>query len=643
MDTDLCRYPFIFKLTTMKKFIIIVFTLIAGCTLYAQNDMDITWQECYGGSSFEGEAHCLISQNGYLILGSTGSNDGDISFNHGNGDMWLMAVDSNGTLLWEKSYGGSGKENSSCIISDNNGFFYLGGWTSSNDGDVQSLHHGAWDRWVVKINSAGDIIWEKCYGGSYSDYASLFLLLDNGNILVYSATASNDGDVPVNYGYLDVWLTIINPEGEILKNKVFGNCDQNNILDIVQTSDGGFFFTSKTNTTDGMVEGEPHGGEDIWAVKLDSSFNIEWQKLYGGSKSESQGWGIKELDDGYFFLGSTNSNDGDVSGFHGIPGELSTDDIWAVRIDLTGNIIWQRCLGGSKWDYAVDLFQTDDEGFVIIAETNSSNGDVINNNSWSTYNDIWMVKLNENGNIEWSQCYGGKRSEYIFNDGAVKKSDDNYIIAGITKYNSGDVNCNLHGETDIWLFEIKDCSQYMPQIPNQPTGPDTLCYTTDSTSMYSINAATGAWGYEWKIEPEEAGTILQDSLSAYITWNQQYEGEVAVSARSYNDCGNSDWSEVKMTWVYNCVGIEEMETGNIWLRVYPNPTSARVVFAYQFADAKTEGVITVTDITGRIIKTIKVTGKQGQNIWDTRNVKPGLYFYTVSSSGMSKSGKLIIQ
>jgi len=626
----------------MKSLIIFLFFISLELTSFTQNNMEIQWQACYGGSEDEMEPKVIATEYGYMVLSSTGSNDGDISFNHGSEDFWLVAIDSIGTLLWEKCYGGSNAEVASYIITDSIGHYYIGGWVSSNDGDVQSGNHGGWDRWVVKLNTSGDIIWEKCYGGSYMDYGGSLLLLNNGNILVYSATTSNDGDVPVNYGGLDVWLMIINPDGEILQNKVFGNSDQNNIFKIIQTQDGGFFFTSSADSDEGMVEGEYHGGGDVWVIRLDSLFNIEWQKLYGGSHLDYQSNGVIELEDGYFLLCSTVSNDGDVSGFHGIPGDISTDDIWAIKIDLVGNIIWQRCLGGSKSDCAVDLFHSEDGGFVIVAKTRSNNGDVWDNNSASGYGDIWMVKLSAEGILAWSKCYGGIKTETVFKGGTVKKSDNHYIIAGLTESNTGDVDCNLHSwMEDIWVFEIKDCSLYMPQTPTQPTGPDTLCYTTDSTSMYSINTATGAWGYEWKIEPENAATILQDTLLAYITWNQQYEGEVAVSVRSYNDCGNSDWSEVKTTWVYNCVGIDEFRSNKMAFSIYPNPASSMLNILILKED---NYLIEIFDVFGKKVKEIKIPKGQTKAEVNVEKWRKGLYLVK-ASNGKNYYGirKVLIQ
>ncbi|MCD4725269.1 MAG: hypothetical protein K8R63_10555, partial [Bacteroidales bacterium] len=460
--------------------------------------MQIQWQGCYGGSEYDDAAGIIQTNNGYLIIGTTGSNDGDVSNFHGVYDIWVISIDSLGNLLWERAYGGSEQEYATNIIKDNDGYYYFGGWVSSNDGDVQSGTHGGYDRWIVKIDDEGNIIWEQCYGGSMTDYGGMLKLLSNGNILTYGATFSGDGDVPVNYGFLDNWLMIINTDGDIIESRVYGNIDQNNIFDIIETRDGGFIFASKADVSQGMVQGEPHGLTDVWLVKLDSAMNIEWQKMYGGSHVDYGFRGVLELDDGYIFLASTNSNDFDVSGYHYTPGENA--DIWAVKIDTIGNIKWQRCLGGSDWEFSWTIHQSEDGGFVIFAETTSNNGDVSGNNSWPGKHDIWMVKLSADGEFEWQECYGGNGNERVFM-GVIKKSEYNYVIAGRASHNSGDVDCNLHGNEDFWVFEIKDCSLYMPAIPHQPSGPDTLCTTTDSISTYTINPAAGAWSYEWLLTP----------------------------------------------------------------------------------------------------------------------------------------------
>ena len=444
----------ILKLKYSHLIITFIFSFIPFVFLFAQSNMAIQWQSCYGGSDYDLVWDIVQSDSGYLVLGESRSNDGDVTNNHGMRDIWIVSIDSLGGIIWERCYGGSNIDFQGSIISDFEGSYYFCGVVFSNDGDVQSGNHGNYDTWVVKIDSLGDIIWEKCYGGGGYENAPYIMQLKNGNLLISCNSTSNDGDLPAHYGIYDNWLLIISPQGEILQNKVFGNSMINNMKNIIKTKDGGYFFVSSTNLVEGMVEGTYHGGlEDVWVVKLDSNMNIEWQKLYGGSETDNSDLGILELQYGYIFLAQTNSNDGDVSGYHGNIGESA--DIWVVRIDIEGNIIWQRCLGGLFWEGSGSIHKTEDGGFVIFGETQSNNGDVSGNYSWSGYSDIWMVKLSANGELEWQECFGGYGNERIYN-GAIKKSDDNWIVAGRASNNSFDVDCNLHGAEDFWVFEILD-------------------------------------------------------------------------------------------------------------------------------------------------------------------------------------------
>jgi len=601
--------------------------------------MQITWQNCYGGSEMESGTNILKTDFGFFLLSKTKSEDGDITNYWGEGDIWLAAIDSIGNFLWGRCYGGTNVEYPTNIIADGLGSYFIGGATSSNNGDVQSGNHGNYDRWIVKIDVNGEIIWEKCYGGTGIEYGANLSMLSNGDLMVISATTSSDGDVPVNYGYLDVWITIIDPDnGEILKNKVFGNIGQNNIFDIVETRDGGFFFTSEAQDVEGMVQGTYHGACDVWAVKTDSNLNIEWQKLYGGLSIDYQGWGLLELDNGYIFLANTISNDGDVSGFHGIVGDEETYDIWVVRIDTIGNIIWEKCLGGSDYDYGRKLIQSDDGGFVVFAQTDSDDGDVtglhLSYPYTNTWKDIWMVKLSAQGDIEWSRCYGGNVNDFISFDAVVKKAEDNYVIAGQSPgsspgYTDGDVDCDIHGDYDIWLFEIKDCENYMPATPQTPNGPDTLCITTDSIAIYNTMPAPGAWSYEWQIVPAEAGNITSDSTTATLHWASGWEGQAEIKVRSWNDCGNSDWSTVHNTWAYSCLGVGDIQQTKAAFLLFPNPAQSEI--KCQPSSVHHQSFLLIYDIYGVRLQELQIPkGHQVIQI-DISSYPAGIYIAVLKS------------
>lgn len=436
-----------------KQILITLISLVFIFSVSGQNNMLIQWQACYGGSQADWINDVIETDNGgYLLIGTTDSQNGDITNNHGDWDIWLVKIDSGGNLPWQRCYGGSGIDYATNIIKDNQGNYFFGGDVSSDDGDIQSGNHGIYDRWVVKIDSEGEIIWEQCYGGSNDDYGGTLMWLSDGNILVYGAAHSGDGDVPINYGFLDIWLMKITPEGDILESHVYGNQLHNNVFSVIETHDGGYFFAGKAECLGGMVQGDYKGDIDVWAVKLNSQFEIEWQQLYGGTYVDYGLYGLLELEDGYIFLAQSNSNDFDVSGFHGSPGQ-DESDIWAVRIDTIGNILWQRCLGGYDWEFSGSLHQAEAGGFIIIGETYSNNGDVSGNHSWVGYSDIWMVKLSSEGELVWQQCYGGLNDERIYH-GAIQKTENDWVLAGRTSYNTGDVSCNWHGLQDYWIFEI---------------------------------------------------------------------------------------------------------------------------------------------------------------------------------------------
>ncbi|MGE4541865.1 MAG: T9SS type A sorting domain-containing protein [Bacteroidales bacterium] len=630
----------------LSIFFLIIF--LSSTALHAQDNWQISWQQCYGSEWDEEAVAITETPQGYLVLARIYNVDPNFDYFR---KVIVYHIDRKGNLLWKRIYGGSNGEYPGDILSDKQGNYYVSIKTFSNDGDVQSVYHGGGDRWIVKIDIEGNILWERCYGGSGEEYAARLKLLSDGNILAYSATTSGDGDVPVNYGYLDNWLLIINPDGEILQSRVFGNIGQNNIFDITETRDGGFFFATKASEVEGMVEGDYHGGQDdVWAVKLDAGLEIEWQKLYGGSGSDYGMQGVIELENGYIFLALTKSpNDGDVWGYH----YGDKPDIWVVRIDSIGNILWQKCLGGSNYDYPMaGIYQMEDSSFMVVAETWSSDGDVQGyhhgGSSGNSAYDIWMSRLSADGELLWSRCFGGAGSEWpAFN--VLQLADDNWLIAaGASKYKladsllSGDMACvsEEYGR-QIWLYNFKDCANYMPATPQPPTGPDTLCHTVDSTSVYQIAGDSTAWGYHWLLEPAEAGTITADSLQAMVKWNSSYQGPAHISAATWNDCGESAWSTAKTTMVYSCVGMPEQKDTGLEVAVYPNPAKDYIIFEMQANKSAVSTPINIFDIYGRKVASLPMVS--GKAVLDVRSFSSGIYFFRLSHEGRHQAGKFVVR
>jgi hypothetical protein len=381
---------------------------------------------------------------------------------------------------------------------------------------------------------------------------------------------------------------------------------------------------------------------DVWFVEMDMSGTFINQWCYGG-KYYDLGYDIIDIENGYLIAASTRSNDRDVSGFHGDPGSDYTD-IWAFKIDVYGNLVWQKCLGGFATENPYYLTQTGDNGFIIIGNAHSLDGDVTGNHSlYDYYSDIWVIKLSGDGVLQWNHCFGGLGTERFWGIHSVLKKDDyNYVIGANSNYLSDDVECDLFPNNTIdynaWLLEIKDCDYYKPHVPVITSGPDTVCSTVTATSVYIIDMAEWATGYEWLLIPEEAGIISSDSISSTITWNLTFEGTAELKASSTNDCGASEWSEAKCVRVHTCLGIEEEETGRPGdketvrgLEVWPNPASQVLSVKCLGLNSGSDINLSVYDVFGREVAEIKVPERQDQVQINVESYPPGVYIAVLKS------------
>jgi hypothetical protein len=154
-------------------------------------------------------------------------------------------------------------------------------------------------------------------------------------------------------------------------------------------------------STNGQV-GSNHGDDDFWLVRTDARGNIQWSRIYGGSQGDYPGKMTLCSDGGYILFGDTYSNDGDVSGNHG------DGDYLVIKVDSTGNILWQKCFGGTSKEVSNDIISTPDSGFLLTGCTLSSDGNVTGNHG---FYDCWMVKLDQDGNLQWEKSLGGTSAD----------------------------------------------------------------------------------------------------------------------------------------------------------------------------------------------------------------------------------------
>lgn len=430
----------------MKSLLSILFVLTFSSMLNCQ--VYIQWQKCLGGSSHE-SANSIqqTTDGGYVLAGSTGSNNGDVSGNHGGNDMWVVKLDNLGIIQWQKCLGGTANDGANSIQVTSEGGYIVAGYTSSNDGDV-SGNNGGSDMWVVKLDNLGNIQWQKCLGGTSLDEARSIQSTTDGGYIVAGSTYSNDCDVSGNNGSTDMWVVKLDNFGNILWQNSLGGTDTEIAFSIKQTIDGGYILAGQTNSDDGDVSGYhgyPGDCSDFWLTKLDVDGNIVWQKCLGGEACCEIAYSVFQTIDGeYLVAGYANSNDGDVSGNHG----FINPDAWLVKLDISGNIIWQKCLGGVDNDYAYSVQQTSESGFIISGGSNSVDGDLT---EFFGGNDIWVVKIDNTGNIQWQKSIGGTANDYA--KFVIQISDGGYVFVGSTESNDGQITGN-HGGLDVFLVKL---------------------------------------------------------------------------------------------------------------------------------------------------------------------------------------------
>ncbi|MBN1166247.1 MAG: PKD domain-containing protein [Methanospirillaceae archaeon] len=355
----------------------------------------IEWLNSYGGSEIDEGIDIIETSDGnYLVLGATKS---AMSGYHGNYDFWAVMLDPEGTTLWEQCYGGSSFDMGRSVIENNNGNFLLIGISSSNDGNVTG-NHGEGDIWVVEIDRDGEIIQEGCYGGSRYDEGNYIIETEDGEYILTGVTGSDDGDVSGNHGEEDIWVVETDSEGKILWQRCYGGTEPDGGNAIRMTSRGGYILTGFTKSNDGDIVGN-HGSYDLVGIGIDRDGTIEWQGCYGGSKAD-EGYDVLVSEQGYTFVGYTDSDDYDVTGYHG------NGDAWVIQTDTRGNLAWSGCFGGFAYDTGNSGIFRGDGTYIITGETSSIDGDVADPNVHDS-GVLWTFLIDEmNGNFSASVTSG---------------------------------------------------------------------------------------------------------------------------------------------------------------------------------------------------------------------------------------------
>jgi hypothetical protein len=356
-----------------------VITLIPANSLLAKN-ANIVWEKTYGGTGDDRAFFATTAENGYFVVGSS------TSFEEDKTVAWVLQLDRNGNAVWNRTfsegYGGEFR----WVLDLSDGFLLVGNIFSSSGGT---------DGYVIRINSEGTSLW------------NLTLKAGNGVNKLFSAQKTQDGFLLVGLTKSssdedsDVWLVKIDVEGNILWNKTYGESNDDAGRAATLTCDNCYMVAGYT---DSMGNGE----YNFLVLKIDASGNTLWSKTYGGPQSD-KAYAIAPSAGGCVIAGDTRSEGAGDS------------DAWVIKIDLDGNLLWEKTVGGKGFDVPTCVTFTPDGGYLVGGTTFSfGNGQ----------RDFWLFRIDDTGKVFWSCTVG--RSNYEEAYVVLQVAENEFFMAGWT-------------------------------------------------------------------------------------------------------------------------------------------------------------------------------------------------------------------
>ena len=508
----------------MKKLCLLLILALSMNVVNAQTVL--SWQKTYGGTSHE-YIHQTIptADGGFAFVGYSESGDGDVPSNQGGEDLWVAKANAAGILQWSFTFGGTADEEGTDLLQTADGGFFVAGWTDSGDGDV-SGHHGTYDSdfWVLKLSAAGALLSNKCYGGTSDDEAEAIELTQDGKLYIAGRTYSNSGDVSGIHGtsYTDLWVIKIDTALGLLAQKCVGGTNTDEAMELVCTADNGCIITGRSYSTDGDLTGY-HAGSDLLVAKLTSDLLVEWAKCYGGSEIEEGNSIVQNADQTYTVLGYTSThNNGDITGHHGAQG---MDDFWLIKIANDGALTWAKCYGGSGDDQANGLTKSTTGGWAMCGLTNSTDGDVTGFHTSMFEPDYWVARVDVSGNLQWQRCCGGSGQDESFR--IYEESANVFVVTGFTYSHDGDVT-NWKGDADGWIIKVTgsagiSSARGAPVLTFYPHPVTNRIHFNEEIQHLSISTMTGAHLFESSIT--DRSFDLPDIAPGLYLLEVRYRGE----------------------------------------------------------------------------------------------------------------------
>ncbi|MCB0526626.1 MAG: T9SS type A sorting domain-containing protein [Saprospiraceae bacterium] len=426
----------------MRKFLYLIGIISSISFHYIRAQPIALWNKTYGGSSFDIGRSIINSTNGgYILAGYTASQDGNIFGARGGNDFWVVKLSNLGDIQWKKNLGGTENDWAVKIIQTVDGGYFVVGYSGSNNIDVSGNHGGLYDGWVVKLNTSGMIEWQKCLGGSQIDLLLNVIQTSDNGYLVAGYSNSNDGDIAGNHGDFDALLIKLSSDGSIEWQKSLGGSAEDDCKSVLETQDGGYLMVGETRSVDGDVN-KLHEDADYWVVKLSNQGEIEWNTTLGGDNADIGVDVVISRDSGYLIMGYSGSID--------VPNHHGAFDYYLVKLTNTGSVVWEKAFGGSGPDWARGVILDKNDGYIITGETESKDGDIDNS---TVGHDIWLIKIDEQGELVWKKIIGGSKADGSLS--ITPSVNNEIVITGYSNSTDGDfMGCKNKGKDDLFIIKL---------------------------------------------------------------------------------------------------------------------------------------------------------------------------------------------
>lgn len=390
-----------------------------------------------GGSQTDMAQSIISLSDGSIILtGYTQSDDGVFDgMRIGDFDIFVVKLSRSGDIEWIRVFGESELDQGYSVTETSDGGIVISG----------KSFRGSWNSVILKLDSAGNLIWEKAFSSSSGESIDA---TDDGGVIVTGFTASDEGVFEgLNLGKADIYIMKLNGNGDVQWVRNYGGSEGDVGYKILQTSDGGFLLAGYVYSSDGDLEGIKESRYmDLFLMKTDSEGNILWTNLFENDEPYLVASDISDIaetkQESYRYTYS-DCKAGDSLG-------SSICRFHLFQFSADGDMEWRRTYQGSEGESAHAMVVTSDGGTILTGNTSSTDGDFsgVENKGSS---DILVMKTDANGDVEWIQNYGGSSGER--GEAITQLPDGSFAVSGFEFSNDGDFRGMNRGVADIFVIK----------------------------------------------------------------------------------------------------------------------------------------------------------------------------------------------